>query len=518
MEPREIAEHYFYSWFLVDFIGVFPFESFAFLFTEEGTKVTQKAGRKAVKMFKYFKLPKLLRVSRMLKVLVGFQRYYGIISGILVYFFSAHLFSCLWMAVLDPCQNILDSDVLSPRQCNGIYVNTMYWKSTYTISGLMTGTTSLEAWNDFVGSQYHDLYDTSYATGLYLYGLTINLFGFMITAFILGHIYHLITNFIGSSWQFRHKMDNMKSEMSYYNVPRELQEKVMQYYEYLWIHRKHFGDSSLMKDEHMSPMLKRELSLHLFKELLVKVPFFEGEDEEFLGRVCMSMETEIYMPNEYVVREGEIGRELFIVNKGECQVHKIIESSRMQVERGSHETIGKICQGDFFGEISLIKNIPRTASISAFTMCELNVLSREFFEILVNDYPEFGAKITRLANSRLQHDREKMTRSSHEIADTMKKEGSFRSSGSRRLSGLSTIHSEVAEVDSGDESDTATSGPENKTTKSTGQNGIEKRSSLIERKESSNLYRYRQLAKRRSVFNVDLQTLARNDGRDAKQE
>ena len=130
----------------------------------------------------------------------------------------------------------------------------------------------------------------------------------------------LLSNFVGTSWAFKGKMDNLKSEMEYYRVPEELASKVNKYYEYLWLNRKHFGDSSLLRDEDMSLSLRKELSLHLYKDMIIKVPFFQNESDDFLARVCMNLTTEIYLPHDEIVREGDVGRELYIINKGKVKV------------------------------------------------------------------------------------------------------------------------------------------------------------------------------------------------------
>ena len=145
-------------------------------------------------------------------------------------------------------------------------------------------------------------------------------FGAIFVSILIGLVTLLLSNYVGTSWAFKGKMDNLKSEMEYYRVPKDLAKKVNKYYEYLWLNRKHFGDSSLLRDEDMSVSLRRELSLHLYKDMIIKVPFFQNESDDFLARVCMNLTTEIYLPKDEIVREGDVGRELYIINKGKVKV------------------------------------------------------------------------------------------------------------------------------------------------------------------------------------------------------
>ena len=66
------------------------------------------------------------------------------------------------------------------------------------------------------------------------------------------------------------------------------------------------------------------------------------------------------MPNDYIIRDGEVGKELFFLVEG---IAKVIINP---------ETIIMLKKGDYFGEIALIINSKRTADILTvdFTICE----------------------------------------------------------------------------------------------------------------------------------------------------
>ena len=79
---RKIAIHYFKTWFLVDFVATFPWNSFL---------PTSNFNRKTIKLLKYVKLPKLLRLGRLLRHFQLYHKYTGVTSVILGLLFFTHI-------------------------------------------------------------------------------------------------------------------------------------------------------------------------------------------------------------------------------------------------------------------------------------------------------------------------------------------------------------------------------------------------------------------------------------------
>ena len=139
--------------------------------------------------------------------------------------------------------------------------------------------------------------------------------------------------------------------------------------QYMWINQKHFGDSSLLRDKDMSVLLRQDVLLFLYKDVVQKVPFFnnigEKDDNRFLVRVCEELRPRIYLPSDFIIMEGTTGEEMYILSKGTVEV-------RSQAQDILLSTLKPGC---FFGEISLILREKRTASIKAKTIAEVSVLT-----------------------------------------------------------------------------------------------------------------------------------------------
>ena len=96
MDPKKIAAHYFEFWFWIDIIATIPFELFGALFAN-------KSSRKAIKLVKWFKIPRLMRLGRVLKYLRQYAKFYSLIMVSFGIILMTHMFGCIFVACVNPC-------------------------------------------------------------------------------------------------------------------------------------------------------------------------------------------------------------------------------------------------------------------------------------------------------------------------------------------------------------------------------------------------------------------------------
>src|ERR687887_959570 len=90
-------------------------------------------------------------------------------------------------------------------------------------------------------------------------------------------------------------------------------------------------------------------------DVIARVPLFAGLSKSELGQVA-SLADEIDLPADKVlIREGEGGREFFVLLDGEAEVTR--KGKKLAARRS----------GDFFGEIALVSSLPRTATVKTRT-------------------------------------------------------------------------------------------------------------------------------------------------------
>ena len=125
-------------------------------------------------------------------------------------------------------------------------------------------------------------------------------------------------------------------------------------------------------------------------ELLAAAPLFEGMDPDGLASIGRRTVEVEFQPGQVIARQGDVGTGLFIVAEGSVQV---IRDGR---------TIATLGAGEFFGELSVLDGMPRTAQVVAAepTIC-LGLASWEF-EAVVREHPGVALAVMRGLSRRLR--------------------------------------------------------------------------------------------------------------------
>jgi CRP/FNR family cyclic AMP-dependent transcriptional regulator len=122
---------------------------------------------------------------------------------------------------------------------------------------------------------------------------------------------------------------------------------------------------------------------------LREAPLFEGLSKKELTELARRSEDMELGEGTVLCREGEIGQEFFVIVEGEVEVKR--KGRRLGI-RGA---------GDFIGEIALLEDIERTATVTAKTPLRVFVLTRPTFQHLVNENPAVERKVMRTLARRL---------------------------------------------------------------------------------------------------------------------
>jgi glucose-6-phosphate 1-dehydrogenase len=125
------------------------------------------------------------------------------------------------------------------------------------------------------------------------------------------------------------------------------------------------------------------------EEVLRTVPLFKDGDLLFLGAVIMALRYRQAASGELLIKKGDIGRELYLVARGEVEVLDDV-GNVLKVLR----------DGDIFGEIGVLMSTPRTADVRAKTSCDLFVLEKSDFARILRDSPQFATAVQQVARDR----------------------------------------------------------------------------------------------------------------------
>jgi voltage-gated potassium channel len=338
---------YLRTWFIVDLLSAIPFE--------------------IIFISPFFGLFRLLKISRVIQFMhiirqksVRFSDYL-----LLAFFFYwlaiiAHWLTCGWMDM-----GIYTEGMDSTTK----YITSLYWVIE-TLSTVGYG-------------------ETSPTTNIqYVYAMIIMFFGVGMYGFIIANVANILARRNPARAQYFSNLDQLKTFVNYRNIPVSLQRKIRDYYNYIWKKKLGFDESIFLSG--LPQGLQSEVSVYLKREILEKIPLFEGVSNEFLEDVSLHMRPIIYIPGEYVFKERDYGNEMYFVIRG-----------KLTVISGQKE-ISTLTDGDFFGEIALFsENKKRTASVISEGYSDLYRLDKELFDEVLKQYPQIAAHIKETAQKRI---------------------------------------------------------------------------------------------------------------------
>jgi len=116
-------------------------------------------------------------------------------------------------------------------------------------------------------------------------------------------------------------------------------------------------------------------------EHLTQVPLFSACSKDELRKVATRTADIPIAEGHVLCREGERGLEFFVIVNGRAKVTR------------KGRKVGELGPGDFFGELALLIDADRNATVTALTPMEAIVLSRRDFEAALADAPRMTRKI-----------------------------------------------------------------------------------------------------------------------------
>jgi len=135
--------------------------------------------------------------------------------------------------------------------------------------------------------------------------------------------------------------------------------------------------------------------------VLRTVPLFEGLAFRDLKKIELIVHERTFMPGEVVFYERQPGTGMYIIKEGLIQLTKTSNEEKVD--------IAELGEGDFFGEMSLLEDYPRSAQAAAVVKTEvLGIFRPDLFD-LIERHPRLGSKILMKLSQRLANRLRKTT-------------------------------------------------------------------------------------------------------------
>lgn len=104
--------------------------------------------------------------------------------------------------------------------------------------------------------------------------------------------------------------------------------------------------------------------------------------------------------NTILFHEGDLGEEMYIIQSGRVKISKKI--------RGVEKTLATLEKGEFFGEMSILNDKPRSASAETLEACEMLVIDRKTFDALIRGNAEIAVRFIKRLADRLREANDQM--------------------------------------------------------------------------------------------------------------
>jgi cAMP-dependent protein kinase regulator len=111
----------------------------------------------------------------------------------------------------------------------------------------------------------------------------------------------------------------------------------------------------------------------MYEGFLEEVPLLSTLTPYERSKIADALETKKYPPGTTIIQEGDVGESFFLLESGEAQVFK----------RGLDHAVNQYKKGDYFGELALLNDAPRAASVISKTEVKVATLGKNGFQRLL---------------------------------------------------------------------------------------------------------------------------------------
>jgi len=296
----EIARHYTSKWFVLELVSAVPINALV----PEPSDAELKALHDYSIALIMLRLLRLLLVDQRLlptrlfqesKHLVSqftYSRYahlLGIAKLVWLVLVVAHYMGCLWHVVAQRGQDV--------------HVGEQYVADFYYAVQLIQGQGSIAGtWREAIYSTF------------------VILIGSGILAIVFGNVAMLVSNFNANTTRYQQKMEAVFATMHKMCLPLKLRERVHQYYAHVWTEYESLDGDIAKFQRKLAHTLGLEVGLFKYMNLVMKIPFWESCSPDFATQIIRNLAVRVYLPDDYVVRKGETGDVLFMLNRGICEL------------------------------------------------------------------------------------------------------------------------------------------------------------------------------------------------------
>ena len=118
-----------------------------------------------------------------------------------------------------------------------------------------------------------------------------------------------------------------------------------------------------------------------------QISIFNGLSSFDVGKLVTAMYCRAYETDEIICSEHELGKALFIIMSGEVAITR--KSGLLK----ENKILSRLKSGEFFGEMALLEEKPRSATAKAVTPCQMCIIYKANFDSMIEKNPKIGLMV-----------------------------------------------------------------------------------------------------------------------------
>lgn len=365
LSTKEISISYLKGRFWIDFIAILPVDYLGEIIFGAGnaTLLRSISLLKLVRVLRLNKIISIMKVANEIKLSLKLVK--------LIFFLVMYLH---WSACTFYFLVTLNRDWLPPMDYVWVGTEFYEWSLEMQYCSSMYHAVLLLTGNDVGPRGYAQLIFASWSITL----------GAIINANIFGELAVILATMNRNAAVFQAKLDVANAAMKNLSLPEKLQVQVSGFLTY---------SKSLLESQEeleaflqmISPSLRQKVLKHIFNDVLHKNPVL-CKNTYLIEFVIKNLNTNIFLPEYSVVTQGEKGDSMYFISKGEWEVtvtdHKGVKSNPPALK-----------DGDLFGEIALMLNCNRTATVKTKIYSLIASLRRNEFDTVWRLFYVFYSKL-----------------------------------------------------------------------------------------------------------------------------
>ena len=157
------------------------------------------------------------------------------------------------------------------------------------------------------------------------------------------------------------------------------------------------------------------MSLNEEVDLLRQIPMFQKVEQSKLKLLAFTSERLVFQPGQVICEQGEPGDSMYVIVDGEADVIVNLPNGPL--------TVATLKKNSFFGEIAILCDVPRTATVKATSTLTTLRITKDLFYRLVSEFPQMTIEIMREIAARLDRTTQDLQSTRNELTELRKQEG-----------------------------------------------------------------------------------------------